>query len=110
MSSVISEFIPIIIGWSALWLVLWLIIGYAIYLAFEFVKFMKAELNDIRSTLEVRVDELEKRITAISRSNFSKIRRVESQCDLNSARFEFFDQMFREYIAKISANPPANNA
>jgi hypothetical protein len=100
----VSEFITIIIGFSSLF------IGCAAYLVFDFARGVKSELNAIRSTIEVRVDELEKRIIAISGANFSKIRRVESQCDLNSARFEFFDQMFREYIAKISANPPAHNA
>ena len=99
MSSILPEFAAVIIGWS---FALWLIIGYACYQAFDFARVVKAELNDIRATLEVRVDELEKRITAISRANFAKIRRVESQCDLNSARFEFFDQMFREYISNLT--------
>jgi hypothetical protein len=107
MSSILTEFIPIIIGWS---FALWLIIGYACYQAFDFVRVLKAELNDIRATIEVRVDELEKRIIAISGANFSKIRRVESQCNLTAAKFEFFDQMFRQYIITTPANPPAHNA
>jgi len=103
-SSTISEFAAVIIAWS---LAAWLIIGYAIYQAFDFARVVKAELNDIRATLEVRVDELETRLTSISRANFAKIRRVESQCNLTAAKFEFFDQMFRQYI--ITGNAKDNN-
>lgn len=96
-----SEFITIIIGW--------LIVGHAVYQVYDSVRALKCELTNIRATLEVRIEELEKRMTAISKSNFAKIRKVESHCDSTSTRFEFFDQMFRQYIANVSANPPGSS-